>query len=184
MKDYINATQLIKEHNTISGSKKVLTDFYDIYAYKSIKSKLLHVGIDPKKTKRGRYGKTLLHKDFNTVFEAWLKKDLIYPTIRKEALFFDVIKNCFEGLFEIKFQHKFLKYYCDIYIPELNLIVEYDEKHHNKQKNKINDLKREHEIKKKFNVSVIRHKEKECVSKTINNILKIAVEAHKLNIGN
>lgn len=47
-------------------------------------------------------------------------------------------------------------YRIDFYLPEFNLAIEYDEEHHNEEKNRIKDKQREEEIKKVLHCEFIR----------------------------
>ena len=83
---------------------------------------------------------------------------------RKETVFLDRILNildktkAFKGLYEnYVFQYPVLSYRVDIYFPSINLIVEYDEEYHAKQKKE--DERREAEIKEYLECNFIRVKE-------------------------
>ena len=66
----------------------------------------------------------------------------------------DIINNLFSG-YEILKEYKVLNYRVDWYIPELNIVIEFDEEHH---KNQIKeDRKREHEIKNHLGCIFLRY---------------------------
>ena len=76
--------------------------------------------------------------------------------IRPEFVFGEqIIEKLFNGYQIIK-QFKVSKYVVDWYIPELNIVIEFDEKHHNK--NLKVDLKRQNEIEKKLKCKFLRYK--------------------------
>ena len=76
--------------------------------------------------------------------------------IRPEFIFGEnIIEKLFDG-YTIHKQYRVEKYIIDWYIPELNIAIEFDEKHHNK--NIKQDNKRSLYIEKKIKCKFIRYK--------------------------
>lgn len=76
--------------------------------------------------------------------------------VRPEFVFGeDIINNLFSD-YTILSQHKVKDYFIDWYIPELNLAIELDEKHH--KKNIERDKIREKKIKNELNCKFVRYK--------------------------
>jgi very-short-patch-repair endonuclease len=74
----------------------------------------------------------------------------------------------------IEIQKCFDNYKVDIFIKELNIVVEFDENHHTLFNNKKEDKIRQSYIEDKYNVFFIRHNEKQNINNTINKILMYA----------
>lgn len=100
-------------------------------------------------------------KTINSALEIYSKK---YPNeelksirfIRPEFIFGEnIIEKLFDG-YTIHKQYRVEKYIIDWYIPELNIAIEFDEKHHNK--NIKQDNKRRLFIEKKIKCKFIRYK--------------------------
>ncbi len=79
-----------------------------------------------------------------------------YIFIRPEFAFGeDIIKKLFYG-YKILKQYRVNDYKIDWYIPELNLAIEFDEKHHKRQKKE--DIERQKYIEKKMGCKFLRYK--------------------------
>ena len=100
-------------------------------------------------------------KTINNALEIFSKE---YPNeelksirfIRPEFIFGEnIIEKLFDG-YTIHKQYRVEKYIIDWYIPELNIAIEFDEKHHNK--NIKQDNKRSLYIEKKIKCKFIRYK--------------------------
>ncbi len=65
-----------------------------------------------------------------------------------------IVENLFEG-YEIISQYSVGEYKVDWYIPELKLVIEFDEKHHKRQKDF--DIKRQKFIEKKLKCKFLRY---------------------------
>ncbi|MEQ2467943.1 MULTISPECIES: DUF559 domain-containing protein [Bacteria] len=50
-----------------------------------------------------------------------------------ERRFGEILKNSLEGIVYIYDKYRVDNYIVDFYIPQLELVIEYDEKHHKKQ---------------------------------------------------
>jgi len=96
--------------------------------------------------------------------------------IRRESSFVKELAKALKPL-NINFviQHQVLNYKIDIYLPEFNLAIEYDENHHNFSKRE--DLNRESKIKEEINCTFLRLSEEYENSYNIGlvfkNIMKI-----------
>jgi very-short-patch-repair endonuclease len=168
---FFNATELLSVFNQTSNTKKVFAEFWSNQTTKKIYDDLLiklnvntlHESI------RGKYGATYMHEELLIVFYNWLNKIPNHSFTRDEIIFIQSIMLAFEGVLTFTKQYKFDTYYVDLYIHELNLCIEFDESHHQSQKEK--DIKRQEYIESKFNVTFIRHEIKDNYAITINKIL-------------
>ena len=87
-------------------------------------------------------------------------------TDSSEDMFYEIMKRFFNDDVVLVRQYAVMGYRVDFYLPEINLMIEFDEKHHDYGVNKHNDAKREIEIKSYFKsmdeeeeVKIIRVKE-------------------------
>ena len=87
---------------------------------------------------------------------------IIEPRTRKELLFEMTLNGLFEGITEIIPQYSVLNYRVDFYLPQIGLVIEYDEKYHSSYV--LNDKKRQDEIKKHLNCEFIRISECEEIA--------------------
>ena len=80
----------------------------------------------------------------------------------------------FLGELEIKIikQYKVEKYYIDFYLPDFNIAIEYDEKHHLSYKNIKKDSERQKYIEKKYNLKFIRCDYRDSDLKNLAEIVK------------
>jgi len=92
------------------------------------------------------------------------------PRTRKELLFEINLNELLDGITTVIPQYPVLNYRIDFYLPELNIAIEYDEKHHNS--NKKSDNERQKEIEKILKCDFIRVGEY-CEQIAINQLLKI-----------
>lgn len=90
--------------------------------------------------------------------------------IREENAFCKVIENTFKDILTFVRQYKVLNYTVDLYCIELNLFIEFDEKHH--KYNNDSDNNRESYIIKETNGRFLRHNENLDISITLNKIIK------------
>jgi len=91
---------------------------------------------------------------------------------RKEILFRNSIKNCLKEICTINFQHYVDGYKIDIYIPEFNLAIEYDEIGSNHTYKQDDDIIRQKYIENKLGCTFIRISETLTLEEGINIILK------------
>ena len=101
-------------------------------------------------------------------------KKEIYAVLenRKEILFRDSIKKCLSDICTVKFQHYVDGYRIDIYIPEFNLAIEYDEIGSNHTYKQEIDIIRQKYIENKLGCTFIRISETLTLEEGINKILK------------
>ena len=106
------------------------------------------------------------------------KECIIYHKTRKELLFEICLTEILQGIEVVIPQYKVLNYRIDFYLPNLNIAIEYDEKHHIQKKHK--DIKRQKDIEREIkNIKFIRVNEGE-ENYGINSILKSAMKEMKL----
>lgn len=98
-----------------------------------------------------------------------VNKDFLPIIPIKERIFADLVLGALEGIVDVLLQYKIDNYIVDFYIPEANLIVEYDEKYHLKQVKE--DKERQKNIEEKLKVKFIRVSEGEEL-KGLNCIIK------------
>ncbi|CAI9394473.1 hypothetical protein ABW02_23335 [Niallia circulans] len=58
---------------------------------------------------------------------------LLISRKQMERRFGEILKNSLEGIVYIYDKYRVDNYIVDFYIPQLELVIEYDEKHHKKQ---------------------------------------------------
>jgi very-short-patch-repair endonuclease len=130
-------------------------DVGQFFRLKTVKAFLIN---NPKSkiTKRGKInGGTWVDNNLLQLFLQWKERKPINKYQRFENHFGGILSELYEGI-EIIPQYKVNQYKVDWYIPSLNIVVEYDEEQHSKQKQY--DAKREKIIKKELNCSFIRVK--------------------------
>ncbi|WP_164670460.1 DUF559 domain-containing protein [Virgibacillus doumboii] len=127
---------------------------------RKIKREILHYNLDVifNIAIRGQY-----FEEFNNLINftnanGVSKEFLVFIPI-KERKFGKMLKSTFDGVVDIYTQFKVEKYIIDFYIPEVRLVIEYDEKHHKKQI--VNDRMRQKFIEEKLGVEFIRVNEGE-----------------------
>jgi very-short-patch-repair endonuclease len=113
---------------------------------------------------------TYVSKDIYDNFLTWISKTDSSFLYRKELFFAEVLNNSFKDVLDIEHQYFVNEYIVDFYIPKLNIVIEFDEPHHNQQIEK--DKKREEDILKYLNCQIIRQKSNEPYELTINKIIK------------
>jgi len=85
-----------------------------------------------------------------------IEKNVIFHS-PLEIEFFHILKDTLKTFqLNLDLQKRVLNYKIDAYIPETNLMIEYDESHHKTKKNIINDKVRENLIIKEIKCDVIR----------------------------
>lgn len=121
-----------------------------------------------------------LHKEI--LREASLQNvafDEISIRSRREWEFGKLMLGALHGITPVKEQHRFGAYYADFYLPEFNLVVEYDELHHERPKQRDLDNTRQIDIQNGFGVSVLRVKQDHEIQ-GLNEVLKVIIgEAHQ-----
>ena len=114
----------------------------------------------------------LVQKVLDVYFNS--KKNFIILNNRKEITFRNSIEDCFRDIIKIIPQYQVGKYRIDIYIPEYNIAIEYDEKHHNYKTKE--DFTRQKYIEKKIGCRFIRINENIKFEYAINQILKLMLK--------
>ncbi|NMB18431.1 MAG: DUF559 domain-containing protein [Erysipelothrix sp.] len=141
---------------------------------RKVKRKVLHYNLDTifNIAIRGQY-----FEEFNNLINFaqtnGVKKEFLVFVPIKERRFGEMLKKPLEGIVDIYDQYKVDKYIVDFYIPQLELVIEYDEKHHKKQ---IKDDKiRQEYIEEKLGVQFIRVNEgKELQG--LNQVIKLLLK--------
>jgi phage anti-repressor protein len=101
---------------------------------------------------------------------------------RKELLFEVNLNELLDGISTIIPQYKVLNYRIDFYLPELNIAIEYDEKHHNSKKK--SDKDRQNEIEKVLKCDFIRvteHFEINGINQIIKSVLNKSLQLYEFN---
>lgn len=100
---------------------------------------------------------------------------------RKEIDFgFILIDYCNELNIKLIHQYSVNNYRIDYYLPELNIGIEFDEKYHNNETQKLLDFSRENEIKNKLNIDIIRISEDlSSLGILFSKITKLILEKNK-----
>ena len=104
-----------------------------------------------------------------TIAEKFLKKQF-YSVFGKNSFFFQY------GFF---FSKKDKFYIADFFFPKKNLIIEIDGEYHQKEEQKEKDVYREHNLKKAFNVKILRYPNKKC----FDNLFSILKDIEDIEIG-
>lgn len=104
---------------------------------------------------------------YRELFDKAEKDKIKYRHFDKYA---SLINDVFSGFLAFEFEKKVLNYRVDVYFPELNLVVEYDELHHETPKNKELDRIRQRKISEHLGCSFIRLKVGDEL-KSVNQIL-------------
>ncbi|GGA69493.1 DUF559 domain-containing protein [Ornithinibacillus halotolerans] len=141
---------------------------------RKVKRKVLHYNLDTvfNIAIRGQY-----FEEFNNLINFaqtnGVKKEFLVFVPIKERRFGEMLKNSLEGIVDIYDQYKVDNYIVDFYIPQLELVIEYDEKHHKEQ---IKDDKiRQEYIEEKLGVQFIRVNEgKELQG--LNQVIKLLLK--------
>lgn len=177
--EYFNATEMLKEYNMKNSCRKVIPEFLQNKGIRVLLNNSFTNGLVPIIAKRGKNGSTLMHKNIKPYFYNWLNKLPNISYTRDETVFVNGLIDLLNDVCEVIPQKQFDIYFVDAYIPKLNLVIEFDEDHHNKSKNKKYDKDRERYIKEKFGVNFIRHKEKDNHLCTYNKIVKFLLKESK-----
>lgn len=90
---------------------------------------------------------------------------------RLEHRFIETLRILLDGIIEFEVQKKVFNYRVDIYFPDINLCVEFDEKHHDGKINSQQDADRQTAIEMALGCNFLRVKENEYME-GINKILR------------
>src|SRR5690625_2788914 len=141
---------------------------------RKVKRKILHYNLDVifNVAVRGQY-----FEKFNKLMDfannnGVCREFLVFIPI-KEQQFGKMLKSTLDGIVDIYTQFKVEKYIVDFYIPEIGLIIEYDEKHHRKQIDE--DKERQKYIEGRLCVEFIRvHENEELYG--LNRVIKYLMQ--------
>ncbi|WP_047984316.1 DUF559 domain-containing protein [Ornithinibacillus californiensis] len=148
---------------------------------RKVKRKILHYNLDIifNIATRGQY-----FEEFNNLIKFaqinGVKKEFLIFVPIKERRFGEILNNSLEGIVDIYYQYKVDNYMVDFYIPQLELVIEYDEKHHKKQI-KVDKIRQEY-IEELLGVQFIRvneGKELQGLNQVIKLLLKMNVRMSK-----
>jgi len=103
------------------------------------------------------------------------KEFLLFIPI-KEQQFGKMMKSTLDGIVDIYTQFKVEKYIVDFYLPEVGLVIEYDEKHHKKQIDE--DEERQKYIEEMLGVQFIRVNEGEELQ-GLNQVIKFLLKSEQ-----
>lgn len=122
--------------------------------------------------------------EINTLVDIASHSNILKASYRiipvKERDFGELLSSILRGITRIIPQYKIMEYFVDFYIPEYDLAVEYDEKHHNKPSNVLNDAERQSKIENEMDIEFIRiHEGMELTG--LNKVMKhiIGFNRHK-----
>jgi very-short-patch-repair endonuclease len=175
--NFYNLTLTVQEYNSLQKkSKKLLGNYMKNETTKNFikqiehDSKTFEVCVLVEGQKKQTWGSLKMYEHLST----WLNRIDATPLYRKELVFAEVLINSFKDVLIIEKQYPVLSYLVDFYIPKLNIVIEFDEPHHNQQIEK--DKKREEDILKYLNCQIIRQKSNEPYELTINKIIKTLIK--------
>jgi very-short-patch-repair endonuclease len=176
--EYIYATALAKDHG--KEVKHWLENAGTKKAIKAVESEILKQCVIKRQggnfTKQG----TWIHNKLLPYFQQWLNVHSIRYEFKKDETEFKLLlESTFKDLLVFEYQKKVDNYYLDFYNEKYNLVIEYDETHHNNVDIKDNDIKREQYLIAKLNCTIIRVKQGEEFQ-GINQIIKFMME-NKIN---
>lgn len=128
----------INEHikNSLKSLGKNCLKYYTVEKYegpRKVKRKTLHYNLDVifNIAISGQY-----FGEFNNLINFGqtngVKKDFLVFVPIKERRFVEMLNNSLKGIVDVYNQYKVDNYIVDFYIPQLELVIEYDEKHHEK----------------------------------------------------
>jgi very-short-patch-repair endonuclease len=111
-------------------------------------------------SKAGRYGGTWAHRDIAISFIMNTHQFPNYKFKSDELCFAEALSKIFGEVLTIERQKQFGSYFVDIYIKQLNLVIEHDEEYHNKAIQKELDAARDRYLIKEHKVTVLRFNSK------------------------
>lgn len=148
---------------------------------RKIKREILHYNLDVifNIAIRGQYFEEF-NKLMNFANENGACREFLVFIPIKEQQFGKMLKSTLDSIVDIHTQFKVDKYIVDFYIPEVGLVIEYDEKHHIKQIDE--DEERQKYIEGRLGVEFIRVNEDEELY-GLNHVIKYLMK-EKLTINN
>ncbi|TXL61098.1 DUF559 domain-containing protein [Cerasibacillus terrae] len=146
---------------------------------RKVKRKILHYNLDVifNIAIRGQYFEEF-NKLMNFANENGTCKEFLVFIPIKEQQFGKMLESTLDGIVDIYTQFKVEKYIVDFYLPEVGLVIEYDEKHHKNQFDE--DTKRQKFIEGRLGVEFIRVNEDEEFN-GLNRIIKFLMKKRELN---
>lgn len=111
-------------------------------------------------SKAGRYGGTWAHRDIAISFIMNTHQFPNYRFKSDELCFAEALSKIFGEVLTIERQKQFGSYFVDIYIKQLNLVIEHDEDYHNKVIQRELDAARDKYLIKEHKVTVLRFNSK------------------------
>lgn len=170
---FSNLTLMVEEYNLLKGNRsKKLGNYMKNEATKNfikqteLKSKKFEVCVLVNGQKKHTWGSPDIAKHL----ALWLNRIDSTPLYRKDLIFSEVLRGAFDGILEIEERYTVCSYVVDFYIPKLNIIIEFDEPYHSRQKSK--DLTRQKVIQTVLGCEFIRQVSSQPYEKTINALLK------------
>jgi len=98
--------------------------------------------------------------EINMLVDQAIHFDILKPSYRiipvKERDFWEILSSLLKGITKIIPQYKIMEYFIDFYIPEYDLAIEYDEKHHDNSSNVLKDAERQSKIENEMNIKFVR----------------------------
>jgi very-short-patch-repair endonuclease len=104
----------------------------------------------------------------------WCQNKTTDRFLRLELEYGKLLNTVFSNITKVAPQFLVNSYRIDFYLPEYNIAIEYDEKHHSKPKNQVNDLEREIVIKTILGCKIIRVEEGKEIE-SLNTICKLII---------
>lgn len=93
---------------------------------------------------------------------------------RREWEFGKLLLGALDGITPVVVQHRLGTYYADFYLPAFKLVVEYDERHHARPKQRDRDNTRQLDIQNSFGVSILRVRQDNEIQ-GLNEVLKLII---------
>jgi len=98
--------------------------------------------------------------EINTLVDLAIHFNILKASYRiipvKERDFWEILSSLLRDITKIIPQYKIMEYLIDFYIPEYDLAIEYDEKHHDKPPNVLKDAERQSKIENEMDIKFIR----------------------------
>jgi very-short-patch-repair endonuclease len=108
-------------------------------------------------------------------FLNWCQEKTTDKFLRYEKEYGKLLENVFKDITKIVPQFPVDNYRIDFYLPQFNIAIEYDEKHHNTFSSQIRDVERETKIKSILGCTFVRVPEGKEIE-SINTILKLIIK--------
>jgi very-short-patch-repair endonuclease len=132
-------------------------------------------------SKKGRYGGTWAHKDIAIAFIMNINNFPNYTFDSNEKVFTRIIEKVFGGTLTIVKQQQFGKFFTDIYIKQLNLVIEFDEEYHYKEEQQKKDIERDLYLTKEHKVTILRFDKKNDDIYNLLGVIAKGMQEHTKN---